>query len=161
MRLFARSYINCSSQKGWSASNHYLTFREIHAIFLSTDTGLWCWSLGWGWLHKLTLPRVISDIQNTFRLQKLHCTTFQWKYNKSKNRRSYLGVKFLKKQMFSAASQSDAHYNFAHPFFACPIGSLNKIARPKNWARWNKSIQVWCKFWYFFPFCLDNFRESS
>ena len=41
-------------------------------------------------------------------------------------------VKTLNKNEF--VFRSDAHFHFAHTFFACPIRHASKIARLKNWA---------------------------
>ena len=73
---------------------------------------------------------LILDTKTTVRLQKPHCKNFWWKHI-NKSCKSCLGNK-KQKAMFLVMSWSDVHFGFDHQLFACPIGSANKIARPKS-----------------------------
>ena len=55
---------------------------------------------------------------------------------------SYVGNK-EQRLLFLVVSQSDAHidFDFARPFFACSIGHVNNIVRPKFQGRRRKFVQ--------------------
>ena len=70
-----------------------------------------------------------------FRLQSLIAKTFDGNIFKMK-----LQVLF---RLFLVVSWSDASFDFDHPFFACSIGRLSKIARRKSWAPRKKFVHTW------------------
>ena len=64
--------------------------------------------------------------------------------------------------MFPIVSSSEAHFNFAPPFFACPIGRTSKIVRPKNEAEWINFLQACLSIFginFAIKFGLNHFQD--
>ena len=68
------------------------------------------------------------------------CKTFSLQHV-NESLKSYLGNN-EQKTIFPDVSRLDAHFGFALPFLACPIGRASETERPKKRARRNKFVQA-------------------
>ena len=80
---------------------------------------------------------LILEVKTTFRLQKPHCENVWWKHIKNESWKCYLGNR-EQKLMFLVVSRSDVHFDFEHPFFACPIGRAILLRAPRK-----KFVHLW------------------
>ena len=107
---------------------------SVRTLFLAT---VYAFSVFfWIALDKCVWSMKIILLEPSYFRHSRSISNFLLKYIKSESPKSYSGKK-EQKTMFSVLSSSlDARFDFAGPFFMCPIGWASNIASPENQAPW-------------------------